>query len=85
MLCSGTQFCLAGEEPATMEELRAKAQYQLAIYMLGILKLVTQKLVTQKISNRLLDEPWFWEDGIYDESLAENYVRRCAGGEFIRS
>jgi len=52
MLCSGTQFCLAGEEPATMEELRAKAQYQLAIYMLGILK-----LVTQKISNRLLDEP----------------------------
>ena len=80
MLCSGTQFCLAGEEPATMEELRAKAQYQLAIYMLGILK-----LVTQKISNRLLDEPQFWEDGIYDESLAENYVRRCAGGEFIRS
>ena len=48
--------------------------------MLGILK-----LVTQKISNRLLDDPWFWEGGIYDESLAENYVRRCAGGEFIRS
>ena len=80
-ISGGQDSTLAGRlAQLTMEELRAKAQYQLAIYMLGILK-----LVTQKISNRLLDEPWFWEDDIYDESLAEDYVRRCAGGEFIRS
>ncbi|AAW73610.1 IS1480 transposase [Xanthomonas oryzae pv. oryzae KACC 10331] len=28
-----TQLCLAGEEPEAMEELRAKAQYQLAAFI----------------------------------------------------
>ncbi|ENZ94417.1 IS1480a transposase [Xanthomonas fragariae LMG 25863] len=45
------QFCLAGEKPKAVEELRAQTQHQLAVHPSGLLGASTQKIV-----NRLLDK-----------------------------